>query len=61
VKGQLWRFGLEPKQVAAFLGEYAWKELEQVGSQEYTLRYLKPIGREIAVTEIERAVYAEKL
>ena len=61
VKGQLWHFGLEPKQVAAFLGEYAWKELEQVGSQEYTLQYLKPIGRQVAVTEIERAVYAEKL
>lgn len=61
VNGQLWCFGLEPKQVAAFLEEYAWKELEQVGSQEYSLRYLKPIGREVSVTEIERAVYAEKL
>ena len=61
VKRPLWRFGLEPKQVAAFLEQYAWKELEQVGSQEYTLRYLKPAGRAIPVTEIERAVYAEKL
>jgi methyltransferase (TIGR00027 family) len=61
VKRQLWHFGLEPKQVAAFLEQYAWKELEQVGSQEYTLRYLKPVGRAIPVMEIERAVYAEKL
>jgi methyltransferase (TIGR00027 family) len=61
VKRQLWHFGLEPKQVAAFLEQYAWKELEQAGSQEYTLRYLKPVGRALPVTEIERAVYAQKL
>jgi methyltransferase (TIGR00027 family) len=61
VKSQLWRFGLEPEKVAPFLEEYAWKELEQVGSQEYTSRYLTPIGREVPVMEIERAVYAEKL
>jgi len=61
VRRQLWHFGLEPKQVAAFLEQYAWKELEQVGSQEYTLRYLKPVGRAVTVMEIERAVYAEKL
>jgi methyltransferase (TIGR00027 family) len=60
VKRQLWHFGLEPKQVPAFLGEYAWRELEQVGSQEYTSRYLKPIEREVSVMEIERAVCAEK-
>jgi methyltransferase (TIGR00027 family) len=60
-KRPLWHFGLAPKQVAAFLEPYAWKELEQVGSQEYTLRYLKPARRALPVTEIERAVYAEKL
>jgi methyltransferase (TIGR00027 family) len=61
VKTQLWHFGLEPKQVAAFLGQYTWKEVEQVGNHEYTLRYLDPIGRTMSVLEIERAVYAEKL
>jgi methyltransferase (TIGR00027 family) len=61
VKSRLWHFGLDPKQVAAFLMQYAWKELEQVGSQEYTLWYLKPAEREEPVMEIERAVYAEKL
>jgi methyltransferase (TIGR00027 family) len=55
VKRQLWLLGLDPQQVAAFLGEYGWKELEQVGSQEYTLRYIKPSGRAIPV-KIERAV-----
>ena len=56
----LWHFGLAPGQVAAFLEPYGWKALEQVGSQEYTARYLKPAGRTLPVTEIERAVYAEK-
>ena len=60
-KVPLWHFGLEPQQVAAFLAPYAWKELEQVGTQEYTARYLKPARRVVPVTEIERAVYAEKL
>jgi methyltransferase (TIGR00027 family) len=61
VKEQWWHFGFVPEQLAAFLQEYSWKELEQVGSQEYTARYLKPCGRSIPVMEIERAVYAEKV
>jgi methyltransferase (TIGR00027 family) len=60
-KRQLWHFGLEPEQVAALLEQYAWKELEQAGSQEYLLRYLEPLGRVLPVMEIERAVCAEKL
>jgi methyltransferase (TIGR00027 family) len=61
VKEQFWHFGLVPEQVPAFLQEYSWKELEQAGSQEYTTRYVKPSGRAIPVTEIERAAYAEKI
>jgi len=61
VKTHLWHFGFAPQQVAAFLEQYAWKELEQVGSHEYTSRYLNPIGRAMSVLEIERAVYGEKL
>lgn len=56
----MWRFGLQPWQVAAFIGEYSWRELEQVGADEYRQRYLTPIGRTDAVMEIERIVYAEK-
>ncbi len=60
VKEQLWLFGMEPEQVAAFLGEYAWKELEQMGSREFIAQYVKPSGRALPVMEIERVVYAEK-
>jgi methyltransferase (TIGR00027 family) len=60
VKKQMWQFGLQPSQVAAFIGEYFWKELEQVSADEYRQRYLNPMGRTDAVMEIERMVYAEK-
>lgn len=60
VKEQLWRFGIAPGQVAGLLREFAWIELEQMGSQEFTEQYVKPSGRALPVSEIERAVYAEK-
>ena len=59
-KDPIWRFGLAPDKVGVFLQEYGWKELEQLGGREYTSRYLEPLGRMMPVTEIERAVYAEK-
>jgi methyltransferase (TIGR00027 family) len=61
LKEQFWNFGLAPEQVPAFLSPYSWAELEQVGSQEYTERYLQPCGRILPVTEIERLVYAHKV
>jgi methyltransferase (TIGR00027 family) len=56
----IWKFGLAPEKVSAFLREYGWKELEQLGGREYSFRYLEPIGRAMPLTEIERMVYAEK-
>jgi methyltransferase (TIGR00027 family) len=60
-KSQIWQFGLRPSQVAMFLQEYFWLELEQLGADEYRQRYLNPIGRSDTVMEIERIVYAEKI
>jgi methyltransferase (TIGR00027 family) len=60
VKRRLWHFGLHPEQVGGFLAEYGWREVEQVGPDEYATRYLKPAGRDGFVSEIERAVYAER-
>jgi methyltransferase (TIGR00027 family) len=61
VEKQLWQFGLEPEAIGAFLGQYSWKELEQVGSVEYQERYLVPVNRSLLVMEIERAVHAERM
>jgi len=61
VKSRLWRFGFDPESVGAFLSEYSWIEVEQVGNVEYQERYLKPVNRELLVMEVERAVHAERM
>jgi O-methyltransferase involved in polyketide biosynthesis len=60
VRQQLWRFGPDPEQVGAFLSEYGWQEVEQLGSAEFTARYIRPTGRAMPLSEMERAVYAVK-
>jgi methyltransferase (TIGR00027 family) len=58
VKRRLWRFGLDPEQVAGLLAEFGWTEHEQLGPHEFTARYLEPAGRRLLVSEIERSVHA---
>jgi methyltransferase (TIGR00027 family) len=58
---EVWKFGLAPPDVAALLREYGWVEREQVGPAEYVARYLRPAGRDMPVSEIERFVRAEKV
>jgi methyltransferase (TIGR00027 family) len=60
LKQQLWHFGMDPEQVCAFLSEYSWQEQEQLGSAEFTARYIRPCGRAMPVSGMERAVYAVK-
>lgn len=60
VENTLWRFGISPEDVAPLLAEYGWREVDQVGSAEYASRYLRPAGRDTTVSEIERAVHAER-
>jgi O-methyltransferase involved in polyketide biosynthesis len=45
VKRRLWQFGLYPEHVGGFLAEYGWREVEQVGPDEYAARYLQSAGR----------------
>lgn len=61
VRDQLWRFGLKPDQVRAYLAEYGWREVEQMGSQEASIWYPTPSGRTLQASDIERTVYAEKM
>lgn len=61
VRDKLWHFGWMPDEVPAFLEEYGWRQVEQLGSAEFTERYVRPAGRDLTVTELERAVLAEKL
>jgi methyltransferase (TIGR00027 family) len=58
---QLWRFGLEPADVAAFVGEYGWRLVEQAGPDELCERYVQPTGRSLKASQLEWSAYAEKI
>ncbi|HEU4329007.1 MAG TPA: SAM-dependent methyltransferase [Roseiflexaceae bacterium] len=60
VKQPLWQFGMDPDRVAAFLSEYGWRETEQLGSAEWSARYIQPCGRMLPVSELERIVACVK-
>lgn len=53
-----WLFGLEPSGVSSFLEPFGLNVIEDAGSMEYQERYLKPMGRKLAVSEGERTVQA---
>src|ERR1700744_5080736 len=57
---QLWRFGLEPDDVAGFVGEYGWRLVEQAGPDELCERYVRPTGRNLKASQLEWSAYAEK-
>ncbi len=61
VKDKVWFFGINQHEVADFIGEYGWRELEQAGAEEFAERYLKPAHRAESIAPIERAVCAEKI
>ena len=60
IKGKSWLFGMDPNEVADFLGIYGWRALEHLGYEELAERYVKPTGRQLLSTPLERIVYAEK-
>jgi len=61
LKDKIWLFGMDPEDVADFLGVYGWRVLEHLGYEELAERYVKPTGRKLLSTPLERMVYAEKL
>jgi methyltransferase (TIGR00027 family) len=61
LKDKVWFFGIDPEDVADFLGVYGWRVLEHLGYEELDERYVKPTGRKLVSLALERVVYAEKL
>lgn len=61
VRDKLWLFGMAPEDVENFLGAYGWSVIEHLGYEGLAERYVKPTGRKLASSPIERMVYAEKL
>lgn len=58
---KIWIFGMNPEGWPTFLKEYGWPLIEDVDYNELAGRYMKPTGRILASTPVERIVYAEKL
>jgi O-methyltransferase involved in polyketide biosynthesis len=58
---QLWHFGLQPDEVAAFLDEYGWRLVEQAGPDELAQRYVEPTGRKLKASQLEWSAFAEKI
>jgi len=61
LKDKSWLFGMDPEEVADFLADYGWQVLEHLGYEELAEWYVKPTGRKLLSTPLERMVYAEKL
>jgi methyltransferase (TIGR00027 family) len=57
---QLWRFGLQPEEVAAFLDGHGWRLVEQLGPDEIVQRYVEPTGRNLSASQVEWSAYADK-
>ena len=53
-----WFFGIDPPQVEAFLKERGLALREDSGADEHIARYLRPLGRELEVSGIERVASA---
>lgn len=60
-KRKVWLFGLNPGAVADLLREYGWRLVEDRSYAELAEQYVKPTGRVLPTTEIERIAYAEKM
>jgi methyltransferase (TIGR00027 family) len=61
LKDKIFLFGIDPEDVADFLGGYGWRVLKHLGYEELAEVYVKPTGRKLESLAIERVVYAEKL
>lgn len=61
LRDKSWLFGMQPEGVSDFLAGYGWRLVEHLGYEELAERYVKPTGRQLASTPIERMVNAEKV
>ena len=61
VKQKIWLFGLDPGAVASFLDPYGWRVTAHVGCDDLAERFVKPTGRRLLASPLERIVCAEKL
>lgn len=60
VEGGIWKWGIDPAALPDFLAQYGWELLEDVSYGELAERYVRPTGRDLLVTSMERVAYARK-
>jgi methyltransferase (TIGR00027 family) len=53
-----WYFGIDPAGLEPFLSKNGLKLHDDVGAKEHLARYVHPLGRHLAVSEIERVARA---
>ena len=58
---QVWRSGLDPDVVSAFIAEYGWQLDEQAGPDYFLRNYIEPTGRKLAASQLEWSAYAHKV
>lgn len=56
----VWRFGLDPDEVSAFVADYGWRLVEQAGPDYFLRNYIEPTGRKLAASQLEWSAYADK-
>jgi methyltransferase (TIGR00027 family) len=54
-----WIFGLDPASIPAFLKPFHLSLVADVGNAEYQEKYLKPLRRNLVVSDVERIVQAK--
>ena len=58
MEDKAWSFGLDKCSISDVIKQYKLTLIEDVGNSYYQENYLKPIGRNLDVSKIERIVYA---
>ena len=61
MKDKSWLFGMDPSEVDDFLSAYGWCVQEHLGYDELAESYVKPTGRKLLSTPLERIVLAQKI
>ena len=52
-------FGINPSEIASFLKGYSLEIIEDVGTEFYQEKYLKPVNRNIVILEAERSNFSK--
>jgi len=58
VRPEAWHFGIDRESLGSFLEERGLTLDEDTGAEEHLARYVRPLGRDLAVSEIERVARA---